>query len=96
MTKPFKLVSMTAVVCAAALTITPETFAGTRAIFRTFDTGSARVNVTSPANNNNAGARANRHGADDPANHDINDDRGGANQPNDDRGRHRRGRGRGR
>ena len=35
------------------------------------------------------GPRANRHGADDPANHDINDNRGGNNQPGDDHGRGR-------
>ena len=111
MTKPFKLVSVTAVACAAVLTITPDTFAGTRAVFRSLDSGSARVNVSSSAT---TGARANRHGADDPANHDINDDhgrrrgrdnrrgvepgddRGGANQPGDDNNRNRRGRGRGR
>lgn len=55
------------------------------------------VRTSSTSNNMNTGARANRHGADDPANHDINDDMGGANQPGDDGGRHRgRHRGRGR
>ena len=109
MNSSFKFVSMTAVACAAVLTITPDAVAGTRGIFRTFDTGSARVNITNSTN----GARANRHGADDPANHDLNDDRGrrrgrdrrgvepgddrgGVNQPGDDNNRNRRGRGRGR
>ena len=110
MTKPIKLVSMTAVACAAVLTITPATFAGTRATSRGLEAGSARINVAGSTN----GARANRHGADDPADHDINDDhgrrrgrdnrrgvepgddRGGVNQPGDDNNRNRRGRGRGR
>src|SRR4051812_6549151 len=91
-----KLVSMSAVLCAAAFSFSPSTQAGTWAGFHRVDTNASRVSpgsgassrgpVTSP---NTSGVSANRHGADDPANHDINDDRGG-NQAGDDRGRHRR------
>jgi hypothetical protein len=100
-----KIVSVPAVICAAVLTFTSTTQAGPfGGSFRRMDTGMTRVSpgrgandINQSMNPNAAGARANRHGADDPANHDINDDRVGANQPGDDRGRGRhRGRGRGR
>jgi len=48
---------------------------------------SAHSNTTSSAAVINP--RTNRHGADDPANHDLNDNRGGNNQPGDDHGRGR-------
>ena len=96
----FKLVSISAVLCATILTLTSTAQAGLFGGLQRFDTTPARVSpgagpndlqpiVTTP--------RTNRGGADDPVNHDINDDRGGANQPGDDRGHHRghhRGRGR--
>jgi hypothetical protein len=92
MNTTFKLVSMPAVLCAAVLTLTATAQAGPFRAFQRFDTTPARV---SPGPGPNdilpiaTGPRANRGGADDPANHDINDDRGGANQPGDDRGHHR-------
>ena len=95
-----KLIIQSAVLCAAILTFTPATQAGTWAGFQRFDTAN-RSSITTPGTN--------RHGADDPANHDLNDNRRGMDDPGnhdagddrgmnsqlgDDRGRHR-GRGRG-
>jgi hypothetical protein len=94
-----KSITIPSLLCAGAvLAFTSTASAGTWAGLRRVDTGTARVSPGRGANtivnpNGNTGARANRHGADDPANHDAGDDRGG-NQPGDDRGRHR-GRGHG-
>jgi|1185.fasta_scaffold13215_2 hypothetical protein len=96
----FKLVKMSAVLCAAVLTVTSTVQAGPGRAIQRIDTTPVRVSPgTGPKDllPITTGPRANRGGADDPANHDINDDRGGANQPGDDRGGHRghhRGRGR--
>jgi len=75
-----KLKSLTAptLLCVAALlAFTSTGFAGTWAGFRRMDTGGTRVGANAIVNpNGNTGVRANRHGADDPANHDAGDDRG--------------------
>ena len=82
-----------AVLAATVLTFISTVQAGTWTGPRALDSVSgAHSNATA----NSAAViapRANRHGADDPANHDINDNRGGNrggnNQPGDDRGRGR-------
>ena len=62
---------------AAVLAFTSTGFAGTWAGFRRMDTSVTRVGTNAIVNpNGNTGARANRHGADDPPNHDAGDDRG--------------------
>jgi len=88
MKRKFSSVRLAAMLGATVLTFVSTAGAGIHARFQDFDAMS-NVRTNSVANNMNTGARANRHGADDPANHDINDDRGGANQPGDDQGRHR-------
>jgi hypothetical protein len=78
-----KLIAKPAVLCAAAvLTFASATQAGTWAGFQKFDTAS-RNSMTSP--------QANRHGADDPANHNAGDDRRGRGRGADDPANHNAG-----
>lgn len=92
-----KSILLTATFFATLLALVSTVQAGGWAGFRKLDVGTARTSMTANPGSNFNGARANRRGMDDPANHDLNDDRGGNGeiQPGDDRGRHhRRGRGR--
>ena len=90
MKKNFSSVRLTAILGATVLTFVSTAQAGTFTGRHTLDSVSSAQSSASAAI---IAPRANRHGADDPANHDINDDRGnnrgGNNQPGDDRGRGR-------
>jgi hypothetical protein len=94
--KTNKLILTAAAISAALLTFSAN--AGPLPGIRLIDTsrtisGSGAADRGSMFNpNSGSSARPNRRGADDPANHDLGDDRG-MNQPGDDHGRHH-GRGR--
>ena len=87
--KSFTLVSLAIVFTCCVISVSSN--AGTWAGFRRMDTGTATLSSTSTQTNTRP--RVNRGGADDPANHDLGDDRGvdqnGGHHQRRHRGRHR-------